>query len=410
MITLQKGRYEALEPIGSGTTSQVEMARDNVIGRIVALKTFVHGLGEDLEEQFLQEARLFGQLSHPAIVQLYDVGIDEQGRPFLVMEYIAGKTLEQRLASFSLTVQRACAWAADLARALSLAHSAGIIHGDIKPGNIFITIDEKVKLGDFGIARLTTHACGAGSDRIKGTPAYLAPEQILGAPQDQRSDQFSFGIVFYQMLTGVKPFKGDSVGAVCSEILYSEPLPPSKHNPAVPPAVDHVIARCLAKNPQERFASCEELARSLYPFTRSRPRPVAIAGEKHSWWTQPSGRFDVGMVAAACLLLAGSFQVPHFLRSRYGVPPAPAESSYRPGVPYEAFSYTPQTVAPAQESEGSNEIREASEGKDKDAAPRKIHVDKIALAEFNRPSNSQSPSSSQSASVMRASALSASNK
>src|SRR5690242_4525080 len=147
MITQQKGRYQALELIGSGTTSRVQMARDNVIGRIVALKTFVHGLGEDLEEQFLQEARLVGQLSHPAIVQLYDVGIDEQGMPFLVMEYIAGKTLDERLTSFPLTTQRACAWAADLARGLALAHGAGIIHGDIKPGNIFITVDEKVKLG-----------------------------------------------------------------------------------------------------------------------------------------------------------------------------------------------------------------------------------------------------------------------
>jgi serine/threonine-protein kinase len=122
MITLQKGRYEALEPIGSGTTSRVERARDNVIGRMVALKTFIDCFGEDLEEQFLREAQLVGQLSHPAIVQLYDVGIDERGTPFLVMEYIAGKTLEEYLESSSLTVQRACAWAADLGRALALAH------------------------------------------------------------------------------------------------------------------------------------------------------------------------------------------------------------------------------------------------------------------------------------------------
>jgi serine/threonine protein kinase len=401
MITQQKGRYQALELIGSGTTSRVQMARDNVIGRIVALKTFVHGLGEDLEEQFLQEARLVGQLSHPAIVQLYDVGIDEQGMPFLVMEYIAGKTLDERLTSFPLTTQRACAWAADLARGLALAHGAGIIHGDIKPGNIFITVDEKVKLGDFGIARLTTQA--AGSDRVKGTPAYLAPEQILGAEQDQRSDQFSFGIVFYQMLTGVKPFKGNSIGAVCSEILYTEPLPPSKLNPAVPPAVDRIVARCLAKNPLERFASCDELVRSLYPFTRSRPRPTVAAGERHSWWTRPSGRFDVGMVAAACLLLAGSLQLPKLLRSRYGMPPAPAHSYYRPGVPYDALSHTPQTVAAAQESDGSTQTRQASDNSG--ATSSRIHVNKIALAEFNRPSNSQSPSSSQSASVMHVSSL-----
>src|SRR5579864_8844719 len=114
MITLQKGRYEALEFIGSGTTSRVERARDNVIGRTVALKTFIHAFGEDLEEQFLREAQLVGQLSHPAIVQLYDVGTNAQGTPFLGMEYITGKTLEEYIETCPLTVQRACAWAADL--------------------------------------------------------------------------------------------------------------------------------------------------------------------------------------------------------------------------------------------------------------------------------------------------------
>jgi len=169
MLTLQKGRYKALECIGSGTTSSVERARDNVIGRAVALKTLIHNFGDDLEEQFLREAQLVGQLSHPAIVQLYDVGINEEGRPFLVMEYIAGRTLEEYLESNTLTLQRACAWAADLARAMALAHRTGIIHGDIKPGNIFVTPEEKAKLGDFGIARLATQA--SVTERVKGTPA-----------------------------------------------------------------------------------------------------------------------------------------------------------------------------------------------------------------------------------------------
>ena len=379
MITLQKSRYEPLESIACGTTSRVTMARDKVIGRIVALKTFVHGFDEDLEEQFLQEARLVGQLSHPAIVQLYDVGIDEQGAPFLVMEYIAGKTLEQRLAPFALTVQRACAWAADLAGALALAHRAGIIHGDIKPGNIFITPDEKAKLGDFGIARLTTQACGA--DRVKGTPAYLAPEQIQGAEQDQRSDQFSFGIVFYQMLAGVPPFEGNSVGSVCSQILHKEPLPPSRLNPAVPKALDAVIERCLAKDPQERFASCEELAQALYPFTRA--RRAAAAGWKASWWMRPCRLFEVWVVAAACLLLAGASQLPEWLHARYGMP-APARSYYHPGVPPEAFSYTPQTVASGEPTEILPETHGQSRNEDVETKWMTIRVEKISLTGFNR--------------------------
>jgi serine/threonine protein kinase len=278
MITLQRGRYEALELIGCGTTSRVEKARDNVIGRTVALKTFIDCFAQDQEQQFLQEARLVGQISHPAVVQLFDVGIDEDGTPFLVMEYIAGRTLEHYFASSTLTVQRACAWMVDLAGALAAAHRAGMIHGDVKPGNILITPEKKVKLGDFGIARLATQASRAG--RVLGTPAYLAPEQIQNETQDQRSDQFSLGIVFYQMLTGVPPFDGSSLGTVCSQIVNFEPARPSRLNPAVPPALDDIVARCLAKNPLDRFESCEEFARALYPFARSRPQLAAPATEK----------------------------------------------------------------------------------------------------------------------------------
>jgi len=382
MITLQKGRYEPLEYIGSGTTSRVEKARDNVIGRTVALKTFVRSFTDDLEEQFLQEAQLVGQLSHPAIVQLFDVGIHEAGTPFLVMEYVAGKTLEQRLGPYALTVQRSCAWAADLANALAQAHRAGIIHGDIKPGNIFVTPDEKVKLGDFGIARLVTQV--SGPDRVMGTPAYLSPEQIQGKPQDQRSDQFSFGVVFYQMLTGVRPFEGNTLGAVCSEILNAEPLPPSHHNPAVPPAIDRVIARCLAKNPEDRFSSCEELARSLYPFTRSRPRSAESSPKKHSWWMQPSGHRDVWLAAVAFLLVASCFQIPHVLRARFGVPPAPAHQYFRPGVPYEALSYTKQTVAASPDVDLLADEDNPAPNAPADAGQSHlIHVEKFAMAALN---------------------------
>jgi hypothetical protein len=396
MITLQKGRYEALESIGSGTTSRVERARDNVIGRTVALKTFIHSFGEDLEEQFLREAQLVGQLSHPAIVQLYDVGIHEHGTPFLVMEYIAGKTLEEYLESSSLTVQRACAWAADLARALAVAHRTGIIHGDIKPGNIFVTPEEKVKLGDFGIARLATQV--SGSERVKGTPAYLAPEQILGASQDQRSDQFSFGIVFYQMLAGARPFDGNSVGAVCSEILYAEPVPPSKRNPAVPREVDRVVARCLAKNPLERFDSFDQLVRSLYPFTRS--RPASLPTGNASWWMQPSKRRDVWMVAAAGVLLAASLELPRALRERFRVPPAPTPSYYRPGVPYEAFRYTEQRPAAEQLPDASDRPHAAPERTEQKETPRPmIHLGKIALTNLNPPDDAHDSASSPSSRV-----------
>lgn len=393
MVAPQKGRYQAMEPIGTGTTSRVDKARDNVIGRTVALKTFINTFDEDLEQQFLREAQLVGQLSHPAVVQLYDVGIDQQGTPFLVMEYVAGKTLEQHLESSTLTIQRACAWAADLANALALAHRAGIIHGDVKPGNILVTPENKVKLGDFGIARLTTQHAASG--QLMGTPAYLAPEQIQNEFQDQRSDQFSFGVVFYQMLTGIRPFAGHSLGAVCAQILNEEPVPPSHHNPAVPPALDLVVARCLAKKPDDRFASCEDLAKSLYPFSRSRPRTSAPAIKQHSWWSAPVGHREVWMTVSACLLLALFIQIPRVLRAHFGIPPVPTRQYFHPGVPYEAFSYSRQTVAPASPSDLWSDAAARSE--DEQPSPHIIRVQKIALASLNKPAVARNFSSGSSA-------------
>ncbi|HKW33022.1 MAG TPA: serine/threonine-protein kinase [Candidatus Acidoferrum sp.] len=406
MITLNKSRYEALECIGTGTTSRVERARDNVIGRTVALKTFIHGFDEDLEGQFLREAQLVGQLSHPSIVQLYDVGINNEGTPFLVMEYVAGATLEEHLKSHLLPLQRACTWAADIARAMALAHRAGIIHGDIKTGNIFVTPEEKVKLGDFGIAQLATQVSGSG--RIKGTPAYLAPEQILGASQDQRSDQFSFGIVFYELLTGVRPFNGDTLGAVCSEILYAEPVPPSKLNPAVPPELDRVIARCLAKNPLERFDSFQQLVTFLYPYTRARHRPPTLSAGKSSWWMQPSKHREVWMVAAAAVVLTVFLEVPQALRGHFGDVSAPPRSYYRPGVPLEAFSYTKQTLAAEPQPDNSDETLKRA--RKKEIHPPIIQSGKVALAALNRPGDPRSGPLRQSASVLHIAHVPTSNK
>jgi serine/threonine protein kinase len=343
MITLQKDRYETLEYLGSGATSRVEKARDNVIGRSVAIKTFSNGLGDGLEEQFLREAQIIGQLSNPCIVQLYDVGINEHGIPFLVMEYVAGKTLDNRLVPSALTAQRACAWAADLAGALALAHRAGIIHGDVKPGNILVTAENKVKLGDFGIARFAAHISGSG--RLLGTPAYLAPEQIQGQPLDPRSDQFALGIVLYQMLTGAKPFDGSSLGAVCAQILNAEPEPPSRRNPAVSQELDRIVARCLAKNPADRFSSCDELASALYPFARTNTQTLPMAARKRSWWSQPSGQRDVWLATAACLLLAFSVPAIRSVRARMVIPPPPAALHFSSSLPQDALNDTLQIAA-----------------------------------------------------------------
>jgi serine/threonine protein kinase len=381
MITLSKGRYEAIEPLGSGATSRVERARDNVIGRTVALKTFVNGFGEGQEQQFLREAQLIGQLSNPSIVQLYDVCIDEQGTPFLVMEYIASNTLEQHLGPSRLPPQRACAWAADLAVALAVAHRAGILHGDVKPGNIFVTPENKVKLGDFGIARYASQVSGSGL--LMGTPAYLAPEQIQGQPQDARSDQFALGIVLYQMLTGARPFDGSSLGAVCAQILNADPEPPSRRNPAVPKALDSVVARCLAKDPANRFASCDELAAALYPLARASTQPRAPQVKKRSWWSKPSGQKDVWLVAAACLLLAFSVPAIRWVRALFAVSPPPASLRFTAAVPPEAFLYAWQTATPAPQPDAAD--GPSPEAIQKDSPKRANRSVKRAAAPAKRP-------------------------
>jgi eukaryotic-like serine/threonine-protein kinase len=298
--TLQTSRYEILESLGRGATCRVDRALDTVIGRQVAVKSFLQGFGKNSEQQFLQEAQTIGRLSHPCIAQLYDVGHDASGTPFLVMEFISGSTLEQRLAAGPIPHGQAAVWGADLASALSYAHRCGVIHGDVKPSNIRITENEKVKLVDFGVARFASQV--TRSDRVLGTPAYLSPEQIQGQTQDGRSDLFSLGIVLYEMVTGVRPFEGNSLGEVCAQILTSEPALPSKKNPALPSAFDRIIARCLAKDPEQRYPSGNDLARALYLVARSANRP-ATQVKPFAWLKRPVHPRDFWAVASLVLLL-----------------------------------------------------------------------------------------------------------
>ena len=171
--------------------------------------------------------------------------------------------LSKKLWRRTAAARTRCGLGPDMASALARAHQCKVIHGDVKPANILITKEGQVKLGDFGIARFATQVSGSGS--VLGTPAYLSPEQILGGKQDTRSDLFSLGIILYQMTTGVRPFDGTSVGAVCAQIVSSTPPPPSHHNPSLPPAFDHIVMRCLAKEPAQRYADAESLGASLYP-------------------------------------------------------------------------------------------------------------------------------------------------
>ncbi len=310
---LQSGRYEILETLGCGATSRVDKARDTIIGRTVALKSFLQGFGKNSEQQFLREAQTIGRLSHGSIAQLYDVNTDSSGSAFLVMEFVSGKNLEQILAQSPIPCGTAAVWAADLASALAYAHRAGIIHGDIKPSNIRVTEDGRVKLVDFGVARFASQV--SGSDRVLGTPAYLSPEQIEGKKQDGRSDLFSLGIVLYEMIAGVRPFAGESLGDVCAQILTANPNPPSKLNPAIPAAFDRILARCLTKNPDRRYQSGNDLARALYLVARCGSR-LSPQPKRSYWFLRPAHPRDMLAIASVVLLLASGVIAASSLRER----------------------------------------------------------------------------------------------
>ena len=301
--TLQTGRYEIIETLGCGGTSRVDKARDTVIGRTVALKSFLQGFGKNGEERFLREAQTIGRISHNSIAQLYDVCTDTGGAPFLVMEFVSGKNLEQLLAHSTISFSSAAVWAADIASALGCAHRAGIIHGDVKPSNIRVTENDQVKLVDFGVARFASQV--SGSDRILGTPAYLSPEQIEGRKQDGRSDLFSLGVVLYEMITGVRPFTGDSLGDVCAQILTAKPIPPTKINPSLPAAFDRIIARCLAKNPDQRYQSGNDFARALYLVARAGTK-LSSQPRRSYWFLRPAHPRDLLAIASAILLLVSA--------------------------------------------------------------------------------------------------------
>jgi serine/threonine-protein kinase len=271
---VQVGRYHIHETLGTGAYSRVVRAYDPLIDRSVAIKLFSPQLARgEARTRFLREARVVGKLSHPSVITVHDMGIEESTEtPYLVMELVEGQSLEKVIDKGSIPFPSACEWAGHISVALSIAHRRAVIHGDIKPANILITNENRVKLTDFGMARLASH--NSGELGIRGTPAYWCPEQILGRAQDARSDLFSLGVVLYEMLTGINPFDGDSIPTVCNKVLSSAPLPPSHRNPSIPEALDKIVAACLTKEPQFRMASADALADQLFPLAR-RAKPPA---------------------------------------------------------------------------------------------------------------------------------------
>ena len=319
-------RYVIKRKLGSGGMADVYLAEDQELGRRVALKLLDerHASDEQFVERFRREAQSAAGLNHPNIVSIFDRGRAE-GTYYIAMEYLDGRTLKELLVRNGPTpIPIAIDYARQILGALSFAHRNGIIHRDIKPHNIIVGSDGRLKVTDFGIARSgASQMTEAGS--IVGTAQYLSPEQARGAPVDPRSDLYSLGIVLYEMLTGKVPFSGDTPVEIAMKHLSQVPEPPSKLRPELPHDLDAVIMRALAKDPDQRYASAEEMDADLARVARG----VAVSRETEDAMTQVLS--GAGINAAQTMVS----------RPRAGAAP-PAPPAYRTPTPYYDYEETPR--------------------------------------------------------------------
>src|SRR6202171_4888006 len=272
------GPYEILTAIGAGGMGEVYRARDTRLDRIVAIKVLPTHLADrsELRERFEREARTIASLNHPHICPLFDIG-QQDGIDYLVMEYLEGETLAQRLLKGPLPLEQVLQYAIEIADALDKAHRKGVTHRDLKPGNIMLT-KTGTKLLDFGLAKLKQAGAPANvqlselptandpltaQGTIVGTLQYMAPEQLEGKEVDARTDIFAFGVVVYEMATGKKAFEGKSQASVIGAILKDDPPPMSSLQPMTPPALDRVVRKCLAKEPEKRCQAASDVCDEL---------------------------------------------------------------------------------------------------------------------------------------------------
>ena len=271
------GPYEIVSPLGAGGMGEVYRAKDPRLGRDVAIKVLPASFSTDPDRlrRFEQEARAAGLLNHPNITSVFDIGAHD-GAPYVVTELLEGETLRSRLSTGSLSTRKALDYAIQIARGLAAAHEKGIVHRDLKPENLFVTKDGRVKILDFGLAKLKqtetsaeletnlpTGTAGTEPGVVLGTMGYMSPEQVRGKPADYRSDIFAFGAILFEMLSGKRAFHGDTAADTMSAILTKEPPDLSTTNRDVHPGLDRIVRHCLEKNPEERFHSAHDLAFDL---------------------------------------------------------------------------------------------------------------------------------------------------
>ncbi|HEY6049816.1 MAG TPA: serine/threonine-protein kinase, partial [Thermoanaerobaculia bacterium] len=309
------GPYEILSAIGAGGMGEVYRARDTRLSRDVAIKVLPASFSSDADRlrRFEQEARAAGILNHPNITAVLDVGESADGSPYVVQELLEGETLRHELSGGKLSPRRAIEHAVQIANGLAAAHEKGIVHRDLKPENVFVTTDGRVKILDFGLARMThaeaspqatdlpTATPGTEPGMVLGTLGYMSPEQVRGKPADARSDIFSFGAILYEMLAGQRAFRGDSAADTMSAILREDPPDLSITNENVAPGLERIVRHCLEKSPERRFQSARDLAFDLEALSSDSAsrRPAELPRR-----AGPSGRIPAALaIAAAALIL-----------------------------------------------------------------------------------------------------------
>src|SRR5205823_7167050 len=298
------GRYELDGVVGRGGMAEVYRARDIRLDRIVAIKTLRADLARDqtFQARFRREAQSAASLNHPSIVAVYDTGEDMTSGvpvPYIVMEYVDGRTVRDLLQEgHRLLPERSLEIIDGVLRALDYSHQAGIVHRDIKPGNVMVTRNGDVKVMDFGIARAMSDAQATMTQtaQVIGTAQYLSPEQARGERVDSRSDLYSTGCLLYELLTGRPPFTGDSPVAIAYQHVRENPVPPSRVDPEVPQWADAIVLRAMAKDPRDRYQSATEMRQDIqraasgmplaavptrldmYPATQRMGTPTMVAG------------------------------------------------------------------------------------------------------------------------------------
>ena len=304
------GPYEIVAPLGAGGMGEVYKARDTRLDRTVAIKVLPSHIAdrEELRLRFEREAHAVSSLKHPHICTLYDIG-RENGTFFMVMEHLEGETLADRLQRGPLPLDQALKYAIEIGDAVDRAHRTGVIHRDLKPGNIMLTRDG-AKVLDFGLAKTAVVAARTAAaaeatvtvaltseGTVLGTPQYMAPEQIEGSEADARTDIFTFGCVLYEMVTGARAFDGKSKASVAAAILAADPRPMSTLQPVTPPALERAVKQCLAKDPEERWHSLHDVVLQLHAIDSA---PEHARKPSRSWapWA------ITGMLSASLVLCA----------------------------------------------------------------------------------------------------------